>query len=83
MERVTFFDPRNPATWTPREARSEAGTLLCICGKPGTEFFIDGSEIKNGKCYGILRGTCCEEHLALYRGADIPQPAIDYGPLFG
>jgi hypothetical protein len=62
-----------PQTWTPREARNEAGTLLCICGAPGKEFFVDGTEIKDGQQYGVLRGACCDAHWEAYRRHTRPE----------
>ncbi len=68
-----IFNPRNPATWTAREERNAAGTLLCICGKAGQEFYVDGSELIGAFEFGILRGACCDAHWALYRRHTRPE----------
>jgi hypothetical protein len=88
-----MFNPAQPETWTPREARNAVGTLLCICGAPGREFFVDGVELIGGKEYGVLRGACSEEHWRLYRRHMRPEvveddpaptsvPVSGFGPLF-
>ncbi len=62
-----MFDPTNLITWAAPGARNGAGTLLCICGKPGIEFYVDGVETIDGQRYGILRGACCDDHWKLYK----------------
>lgn len=67
------LDLHNPDTWASPDARNEIGTLLCICGKPGREFYSDGIEFKDGQEFGLLRGVCCPEHWEIYKRHTRPE----------